>query len=208
MWLRWIFENAEIIAALVVIVPAAAGAITWMVRMFLASKARVDRLIRTVDTIANVFAPAEGKNLAEVVRDTRDEVSLMRTEQVAIKTRLETNIARQWAVMAGSKEPIFEVDQEGHNWRVNRAYTDLVGRSAEEVRGRGWELTVHPADRDRVIAEWHDAIAGKRGLESDFRIVSRTGQETHRVRCVATPLFCDARILTGYLGRYENVEKI
>lgn len=199
MW-QWVFANAETLAALVAIL-ATAGPIAWLgirwamrrLRMFLGSRRedrqRVEKLISTVEGVAK-------------------SIELMRSEQVSLKTRLETHAAMQWAILSGSKDPAFQTDADGNHWRANRAYIELVGRSSDEVRGRGWELTIHHDDRDRVLEEWRDAIAGRRGFESEFRIVARNGRVLENVRCTAVPLFCDAQVLTGYFGQYEKVERL
>lgn len=198
MW-QWVFANAETLAALVTVAgalaPLAWYGLKWAMRrrqMFLSSK-RADR-----EQVSKLISAVEG---------VANDVKLMRSEQVSLKTRLETHAAMQWAILSGSKDPAFQTDADGNHWRANRAYVELVGRSPEEVRGRGWELTIHHEDRDRVLEEWRDAITGRRGFESEFRIVARNGRVLADVRCTAVPLFCDAQVLTGYFGQYEKLER-
>lgn len=183
---RWVADNVEAVLAVltVAIIPFARWARKRMVRMFTSDRKRVDDLIAGFDKLVGT-------------------VELMRSEQVSFKTRLESYSSRQWALLASSAVPTFETDALGENLRVNRAYVELVERSADEVAGRHWEATVHPDDLERVLESWRGAIAGRRNFECDFRIVARGSRKIHFVRCTAIPLLSDETLLTGYLGTYE-----
>lgn len=203
MWV-WLFDNAEALLALATLV--AMLPIGWAARkgwqMLISARARkgedramVERLIQTVEHTATTAA------------QTSADVAVMRSGMVSLSRRFEAQAARTWELLsATAKDPIFETDAQGGLTRINRGYAELVGRSIDDLRGRGWELTIHPEDLDRVVEEWEAAIAGKRRFESQFRLVGRSGRLIGWVRCAGSPLFCDAGLFTGYFGTYERFD--
>ena len=89
--------------------------------------------------------------------------------------------------------------------RANPALLTLCGRTMEELRGQGWELFVAPAEREAVRREWRDAVAAQRIYEAEYTMRHADGHTTFRVSCIATPLFCDAMTIKGYLGEFARV---
>lgn len=90
----------------------------------------------------------------------------------------------------------YRADAEGRCIWVNQAYSDLVGRAREELLGEGWRKILSPADRDRAVKEWLEAIEGvteltvDHGLEyrSSFKIL-RPGGELIDCQSIAFPIF-------------------
>ena len=53
---------------------------------------------------------------------------------------------------------------------VNERLKQYMGLQDEEILGWGWERTVHPDDRARLVAEWRAAVGEGQPLESEARV--------------------------------------
>ncbi|MBD3882048.1 PAS domain S-box protein [Phormidium tenue FACHB-886] len=65
------------------------------------------------------------------------------------------------------------------NEYVNQRYCDYTGLSAEQLLGKGWHVTVHPDDLERLERQWAAAIQqGLTTYETDYRL--RRADGTYR----------------------------
>ncbi|MEM8934741.1 MAG: PAS domain-containing protein, partial [Acidobacteriota bacterium] len=62
---------------------------------------------------------------------------------------------------------LFRTDAEGDCLYVNHHWQHLAGLSLVEALGDGWAGGLHPDDRDRVFAAWHDAMVAATTFESE-----------------------------------------
>lgn len=51
----------------------------------------------------------------------------------------------------------------------NRRWYDLTGSTPDQALGTGWIDLVHPDDRDRTVARWHQALATGQPYDAQFR---------------------------------------
>lgn len=58
----------------------------------------------------------------------------------------------------------------------NRRWYDYTGTSFEEMQGWGWKSVHHPAEVDRVVTRFREAIAEQRPWEDVFPLRSKTGE--------------------------------
>ena len=72
-------------------------------------------------------------------------------------------------------------DSEGNLVIVNRRWCELTGRSASEAMGHGWQMMIHPEDRDALITEWQRYVReANRGIRKDgfcfaYRLLHKDG---------------------------------
>ena len=59
---------------------------------------------------------------------------------------------------------------------VNESWQKYTGLPIEGALGWKWESVIHPGDRDRFAAEWKEAIATERAMESEVRVRRADGQ--------------------------------
>jgi PAS domain S-box-containing protein len=59
---------------------------------------------------------------------------------------------------------------------VSQSWLDYLGCSREEILGWGWMKTTHPEDLDRVLNNWHAALAAKEPLEVEARFRQANGK--------------------------------
>ena len=107
------------------------------------------------------------------------------------------------AVPAG----IFETDADGLGRYVNRSFLDYTGLSAEAAAGSGWVEAIHPADRERVVAEWLAAVAAKREIAIEFRFLRPDGT-TMWAAGHAGPIRAADGQVTGYIGTVTDVTAV
>lgn len=113
--------------------------------------------------------------------------------------------ARQWAMVGALEQPTWESDAAGNCLRANAALLGLTGRSADELVGNGWENIVLPSDRQRVWAEWKDAVCKQRVFESEYTVIHADSGKAYKVEAVATPFFSAQGRIIGWIGHYSNV---
>ncbi len=58
----------------------------------------------------------------------------------------------------------------------NKAWLEFSGRKLEDDLGRGWLDNVHPEDRERMLAEYHEGFEARRKFRSEYRMRRRDGQ--------------------------------
>ncbi len=70
---------------------------------------------------------------------------------------------------------IFVSDIEGSCIYTNKAYQTISGLTREQTLGTNWYAAIHPEDRERVQAEWHDAAVGQAPFQTEFRFLRDDG---------------------------------
>lgn len=178
-----IAKDWTILAAFVSLVSGAIGVTAfWAWKQYL-----------MVRTILAEFKPNGGSSLRDAINKIQNTVVIVD--------------ARQWAIVAGLRDPMWESDATGGCVRANRALLDLVQRNFDEMAGTGWENIVCPDDKTRVWQEWNSAVERKRTFESVYCVVDRTG-ERFRVQAIAIPFRSPTNEVVGYVGRYSHVEPL
>jgi diguanylate cyclase (GGDEF)-like protein/PAS domain S-box-containing protein len=107
------------------------------------------------------------------------------------------------AVPAG----IFETDADGQGRFVNRWFLEYTGLSAEQAAGSGWVEAIHPADRERVVAEWMTAVAASREIAIEFRFLRSDGT-TLWAAGHASPIRAADGQVSGYIGTVTDVTAV
>src|SRR2546422_3592973 len=121
------------------------------------------------------------------------EVANEKTEQtVVIRTgEFKASEERFRSLSAASPIGIFETDSDGHSVYVNARWAEIAGIAPEEALGDGWKNTIHPDDRDRVVAEWAAAVRELREVSLEMRMRTAQG-EVRWVSARSKPLIGDA----------------
>jgi len=92
-------------------------------------------------------------------------------ERKAAREALWNSDERFRAMSDASPLGIFVSDAAGSCVYTNSAYHKISGLTLEATLGTNWSKAVHPEDRPRVLAEWHDAAGGKEPFETEFRFL-------------------------------------
>lgn len=159
-----------------------ASAVYWGRKQYLA-----------VERVLAEFQPNGGSSLRDAINKIQSTITIVD--------------ARQWAIVAGLRDPMWESDADGNCVRTNRALLDLVQRTFDEMAGAGWENIVSVDDRARVWKEWADAVSRKRPFESVYCVVNRAGTK-FRVHASSIPFHTPDGVVAGFIGRYSSVEQV
>lgn len=193
-----------IIASLIALGGFAFSLYKWIIPMYKAFKNHIN----TVERISEEFRPNGGSSLKDAINRLELSNKEIKEDIHIVKIESQKVGAKQWALVATQKDPVFETDEDGAFIRVNTMYANLVERSFDELRDWGWENSIHPEDKRMVFEAWSDAVKKHKSFELQFRIIASVSKKQHRVMCVANPYFNTSGDLLGYIGRYVIVEQI
>ena len=99
---------------------------------------------------------------------------------------------------------IFQTDAEGRCTYLNPRCQAIVGLGLEESLGEGWVQSLHPEDRDWVVAGWREAAQSGRAYFQEFRL-RPAGEVTPWVRVRSAPLLDEQGTITGHVGAVEEI---
>ncbi len=98
---------------------------------------------------------------------------------------------------------IFVSDAQGECVYTNEAYQKISGLSFEQALGTKWSSAIHADDRQRIVAEWRDAVRSQEPFQTEVRFLREDGS------LVWTRLNAAAmRDGPGSRGRVQTVEDI
>lgn len=143
------------------------------------------------------------------------ELYQQRRELEAHRSRLEVKVHDRAVQLKNSEERfsqlvthasvgIYEVDVNGCCQFVNPGWCADAGLSAEEAAGEGWTRTLHPEDRDSLVAAWQAARDSGKPWSGDFRFLRPDGSVTW-ISGSTTPLRTVRGDIVGYLGNNLNI---
>jgi PAS domain S-box-containing protein len=129
-----------------------------------------------------------------------------RTEQVVVQrtSALRASEARFRSLSAASPIGIFQTDPEGRAVYLNARWAEITGLAIEDALGDGWEVVVHPEDRDAVLGSWRAAVREGRELAVEFRVLTPVG-EVRWTSARSNPLRADDGRIVGHVGTTEDV---
>jgi PAS domain S-box-containing protein len=99
---------------------------------------------------------------------------------------------------------IFLSDADGNCLFVNQKWCELAGMSPERAHGKGWADALHPADRERILHGWSQAVRVGEASAEEFCFRTPEGQVSW-VHGLAVPLRSERGDLTGYVGTVMDI---
>ena len=131
------------------------------------------------------------------------DVTLRRRAENALRESEE----RLRVLIEGVPQLIWRAENAGRWTWSSPQWHRYTGLSGAESRDTGWIAAVHPDDRDRVMAAWHEAARTR-----NFQIECRIGHvETRRYRWFqarATPLLDATGGVVEWLGTSTDVDEL
>jgi formate hydrogenlyase transcriptional activator len=91
--------------------------------------------------------------------ELRRQHDLLQRSERELREVIETIPAMAWSAAADGSAQFF-----------NRRWLDYAGLSADQVRGWGWRVAVHPEDLDRLKDYWRDVLASGQPGETEARL--------------------------------------
>jgi PAS domain S-box-containing protein len=151
---------------------------TWAAVMGLrVIEERLDGLTHTVNDISKQVHTNGGTSIKDLLVKISTNQSEMQTQQKRIETHILANEEKVKVLLAESRDGVLEFDAEGSCVWANRTFLRLTGRTLSEVVGFGWLNTISSEDRERVLAEWLEAVEQKREFDSNYTKKSVDGEE-------------------------------
>ncbi|MEJ7578010.1 MAG: CHASE3 domain-containing protein [Pyrinomonadaceae bacterium] len=91
---------------------------------------------------------------------------------------LRENEARYRSLVVATSQIVWTAKADGEvddipEWRA------VTGQSAEEVKGHGWLVALHPEDRAHVAETWNEAVNKKSFYDTEYRLRMRDGNYRH-----------------------------
>jgi PAS domain S-box-containing protein len=90
---------------------------------------------------------------------------------------------------------------------INQSWLNYAGVSREQVMGWGWGISIHPDDRDRVVANWRAAVAT--GAPAEYELRCRRADGTyHWFLYRGLPLRDDGGNVVKWFGTLTNIDAL
>jgi PAS domain S-box-containing protein len=109
-----------------------------------------------------------GRTLAKLTGQVRS--------REAAESATRTSSATLRAMSDASPLGMFLADGSGACVQSNPTFERITGLSEPAVLGNGWQSTLHPDDRERVVAAWSAATTTGASFASVHRFVHRSGK--------------------------------
>ena len=130
------------------------------------------------------------------------------TEHKLAETQLRDSESRFRALTTLAPVGIYHTDAAGGLRYANPRWCAIAGLDNAQAQGEGWIAALHPDDRDRIVAQWRDAVTKGAAFDAEFRYLRDNG-ETAWVVGAANPLIDAGGTVSGYLGiSFDITERI
>jgi len=100
------------------------------------------------------------------------------SQQIRDKQALEESQQRYRAMTEVSPVGVFRTDAEGRCLYVNERWCAFAGLTTEQAAGTGWSQALHPDDRERVFALWHEMVDEGLPFRAEYRFRRPDGSVT------------------------------
>ncbi|WP_428827476.1 EAL domain-containing protein [Azonexus sp. IMCC34842] len=124
-------------------------------------------------------------------------------ERKASRDALLDSEERFRAMSDASPLGIFVSDAQGDCVYTNAAYHKISGLDFEQALGTKWSTAIHAADRQRIVAEWRDAVRGQEPYQTEVRFMRGDGSIVW-TRLNAAPMH-DGSTLRGRVQIVEDI---
>ena len=125
----------------------------------------------------------------------------------AMSTGWNATAANVKMLVAIGDTPIWEADAVGGILDVNPAFEELVGRSAQELLGMGWENVIHPDDRTQATHAWDKAVNEHKSYSARYRVYSARAKGWVVARSYAQERKDSQGKCVGYVGVTEVLDE-
>jgi len=95
------------------------------------------------------------------------------TPQKQMETALRENEQLFRSLTEAASVGIFRTDAAGKCLYVNERWCQMAGLDAAAAAGYGWTAAIHPEDRERVIAEWNEAVQWRQPFMCEYRFQTK-----------------------------------
>lgn len=155
--------------------------------------------------LRQVTAALEGRVAERTAELSQANGRLLREliERQQVEEALRQSEAKFRSLCEASPLGIFMMDTKGRGTYYNPRAQEICGYTEEEALGEGWMRFIHPADLERILAQW-SISENRQGSYKDVRFIHKDG--TIRYGCMQTaPIFAAGGERIGYVGTIEDI---
>lgn len=144
----------------------------------------------------------------EELHTSREELSRMNVElEVMVEDRVKALIESEerFRSMADNTDVLIAVrDETGQLIYFNKAWSQLTGRTAEQLLSKGWYDLLHPADKEQFIHTHQQAFAQRISYSAEMRMLGSDGSY-HWLLKKGTPRFLSDGNFAGYISSCVDI---
>ena len=127
------------------------------------------------------------------------------TERKQAETALIESQSRYQNLVNLSPVGIFRTDRQGQYIEANERWCELAGMTVEEAQGEGWAKTIHPEEREQVLAQWYLATFKQLPFKSsEYRLQRPDGVVTWVFAQAVAETNTDGEVV-GYVGTITDI---
>ncbi|MBD2212967.1 PAS domain S-box protein [Nostoc linckia FACHB-104] len=126
------------------------------------------------------------------------------TERKEIEQALQKSERRYATLAASAPVGIYRADAQGNFLYVNERWCQETGLTLPAALGCGWQVALHPEDRELVVSQWHRLIQTGERFCLEYRFLQPNDAETW-VFGQAVPETDPEGQVIGYVGTITNI---
>jgi len=192
------------------LLPLAGGAIVAMWLMGWALRRYVSQPLSRLEQAAAAFvrdersAPLVPETGPHEIAVLARSFNTMLHDLRASRTQLRSSQAHYRELANAGRVMVWSSDAQGRLLDVNDVWLRFSGLGRQELLGREWLRTIHPADVEAAEAAFDEARAQQAPFSAEFRVPNHRG-ETRWVLCDGSPRFDEQGQFMGYIGHCIDI---
>jgi PAS domain S-box-containing protein len=146
-----------------------------------------------------------------------EELSRSREELSSLNLDLETRVTERVKAFTESEERFRSMaentdvliavgDESGKKFYFNKAWSELTGRSAEQLISSGWDDLIYQKDRPTYLEIHRTAFENRVSYTDEFRVLGADGT-LHWLLKKGTPRFLSDGTFAGYISSCIDITK-
>jgi len=124
--------------------------------------------------------------------------------QKQAEEQLQLSEQRYRSLVEMSANIVWESNQDGRITKELPSWAAYTGRQFDEYRDSGWIEAFHPADQDRILQAWRDALQTKQEFKGEARIRRHDGIYRD-VEIYGVPVLNSDGELREWIGTYTDI---
>ena len=165
-------------------------------------------------TIAGLQMRAESKQRHQVELELQDALASVEHQvtdrtQALSRAMAELKVSEQQFRLITDLSPVhlFRTGPDGEAKYLSPGFMNMTGLAAGDALGYGWIQAVHPDDRDRLMADWQEALRSQAIFQGEFRLLTATGDmRWYRARVV--PDRDESAAIVGWVGAAVDLHEL
>ena len=164
--------------------------------------------------IAGLQMRAESKHRLQVELELQDALASVE-QQVTERTDAlsqamsELKVSEQQFRLITDLSPVhlFRAGPDGEARYLSPGFMTMTGLTQQEALGFGWIQAVHPDDRERLMANWQEALRNQVIFQAEFRFRTAVGDmRWYRARVV--PNRSESGAIVGWVGASVDLHEL